>query len=98
MSAQRRVMRLAVLPVAALLRDWPPEGRARTVPSAILGLAVFLLVAGCSAAGTGVSASVHGLPTLTVAAGPADHNAQLYNAARYRRFSAPGLQVRIQGF
>jgi len=58
-------MRLTVLSVAALLRDRPP---ARTVRSAILGLVAVLLVAGCSAAGTGVGASVHGLSTLTVAA------------------------------
>jgi NitT/TauT family transport system substrate-binding protein len=61
-------------------------------------LAAFLLVAGCSAAGTGGSASVHGLPTLTVAAVPGIDDAQLYIAADDGQFAAEGLKVRIKDY
>jgi NitT/TauT family transport system substrate-binding protein len=88
-------MRLTVLSVAALLRDRPP---ARTVRSAILGLAAVPLAAGCSAAGTGGGASVHGLSTLTVAAVPGIDDAQLYLAADDGQFAAKGLKVRIKDY
>jgi NitT/TauT family transport system substrate-binding protein len=84
-------MRLAVLPVAALLRDRPTAGRGRTILSAIFGLAAVLLVAGCSA-------PAHGLSTLTVAAVPGIDDAPLYIAADDGQFAAEGLKVRIKDY
>jgi NitT/TauT family transport system substrate-binding protein len=84
-------MRLAVLPVAALLRERPTAGRACAILSAIFGLAAVLLVAGCSA-------SAHGLSTLTVAAVPGVDDAPLYIAANDGQFAAEGLKVRIKDY
>lgn len=91
-------MRLAVLPVVALLRDRPTAGRSRTVPGAIVGLAAAALLASCSAAGTGAGASAHGLTTLTVAAVPGIDDAPLYIAADDGQFAAEGLKVHIKDY
>lgn len=91
-------MRPTVLPVATLVRDRPRAGRSRTIFSTVFGLAVILLVAGCSAAGTGASASAEGLTTLTVAAVPGIDDAPLYIAAGDGQFAAEGLRVRIRDY
>jgi NitT/TauT family transport system substrate-binding protein len=73
------------------LRDRSIAGRARTILSAVLGLAAVLPVAGCSA-------SAHGLSTLTVAAVPGIDDAPLYIAADEGQFAAEGLTVRIKDY
>jgi NitT/TauT family transport system substrate-binding protein len=91
-------MRLAVLPVAAVLRNQPITGRSRAVPAAIVGLTAVLLLASCSAVGVQNSASAGGLSTLTVAAAPGIDDAPLYIAADDGQFAAEGLKVRIKDY
>jgi NitT/TauT family transport system substrate-binding protein len=91
-------MRPGVFPVTSRVRDRRHAGRSRTIFSTVFGLAVILLVAGCSAAGTGASASAGGLTTLTVAAVPGIDDAPLYIAADDGQFAAAGLKVRIRDY
>ena len=91
-------MRLGVLPVASPVRDRLRASRSRTIFSTMFGLAVVLLAAGCSAAGTGASGSAGGLTTLTVAAVPGIDDAPLYIASDDGQFAAEGLKVRIRDY
>lgn len=91
-------MRLAAFRVAALFRYRPTAIRSCTFPGSIFGLAAFLLVTGCSAAGTGTIAPAHGLPTLAVAAAPGIDDAPLYIAAEDGQFAAEGLKVQIKDY
>lgn len=91
-------MRPGVFPVASLVQDRPGAGRSRTIFSTVFGLAVVLLAAGCSAAGTGSSTSADGLTTLTVAAVPGIDDAPLFIAANDGQFAAEGLKVQIRDY
>jgi NitT/TauT family transport system substrate-binding protein len=89
-------MRLALLRASAAGgRSF--AGRFRAVPGALTALAAVLLVAGCNAAGTGVSASTHN-QSLTVAAVPGIDDAPLYIAAEDGQFTAEGLRVQIKDY